>query len=146
MLQITSPSLEWVPPGLHTAEDLELITAADEAQPIIDRIPLLQIDHSLRMAKMQLFRVIPGPGVMLTEIRHAYGVKRLSLLRGSGKCAWQMRAILKLLGATAKEWGCEYVETVVYSPRLKRALELSGAEVEGYILRFAPEGDDGHEE
>lgn len=136
-------ALDWVPAGEHTAADLELITTADEAQPIIDRIPLLQVDHALRTGRMQLFRVVPGPGVMLTEIRHAYGVKRLSLLRGAGNCAWQMRAILKLLGATAEEWGCEYVETVVYSHRLKRALELSGAEVEGYILRFKPEASDG---
>jgi len=69
-------SLAWVPAGEHTAEDLQWIIEADEAQPIIERIPLLQIDHALRQGTMQLFRVTPGPGVMLTEVRHAYGFKR----------------------------------------------------------------------
>lgn len=138
-----SPALEWVPAGQHTPEDLEFVEKADEAQPILERIPLLKVDHALRQGHMQLFRLKPGPGVLLTEIRSAFGVKRLCLIRGAGRAAWQMRALLKLLGLTAREWGCECVETVVYSHRLKRALELSGAEVEGYIMRYSLESPDG---
>lgn len=140
---IEAPALEWVPAGMHTSKDLDWILKADEAQPFIERIPLLQVDHSLRTGKMQLFRLRPGPGVLLTEIRERNGHKRLCLIRGAGLAAWQMRALLKLLGQTAQEWGCECVETVVYSPRLKRALELSGATVEGSILTYSLETPDG---
>lgn len=143
MLQITSLALDWVPAGKHTSEDLKWIENADEAQPTLDRIPLLQIDHALRQNKMQLFRLVPGPGVLLTEIRSNYGVKRLSLLRGAGRAAGRIKSIMRLLGQTANEWGCECVETVVYSERLKRALELSGAEVEGFAMTFRPERHDG---
>lgn len=140
---MTELALDWVPAGMHTEKDLEWIMRADEAQPVIESIPLLKVDNDLRLGKMQLFRMQPGPGVLLTEIRSANGVKRLSLLRGSGRAAWQMKAILKLLGKAAAEWGCECVETVVYSKRLQRALELSGAEVEGWIMRYSVESDDG---
>jgi hypothetical protein len=140
-------ALEWVPAGAHTPEDLEYIAKADEAQPLLERMPLLQVDHALRNARMQLFRIHPGPGVILTEIRSAYGVKRLCLIRGAGRAAHQIKSILKLLETSRREWGCECIETVVYSHRLKRALELSGATVEGFILRYpSPENADGQQD
>lgn len=136
--------LEWVPPGQHTAEDLEFILKADENQPVLERIPLLQIDHGLRMNRMQLFRVHPNKrGVILTEVRSSFGVKRLSLLRGAGQVGFQIPAILDLLAKTAREWGCECIETVVYSARVKEALERVGVKTEGYILTYGLEADDG---
>ena len=139
-------ALEWVEAGTHTAEDLEYIVQADEAQPIIDRISLLEIDTALRQNKMQLFRINPGPGVILTEIRSAFGVRRLCLIRGAGRAAHQIKSILKLLNQARIDWGCECVETVVYSHRLKRALELSGAGVEGWILKYPLEKPDGQQD
>ena len=139
MLMETSKelALEWVPPGEHTAEDMQYILEADEAQPVVDRIPLLHVEHALKQGKMHLFRLKPGPGIILIEKRGAYGHHRLALIRGAGNAAHQIKAIMRLLDATRKEWGCECIETVVYSHRLKRALELSGAEVEGYILTYS---------
>lgn len=128
---------------MHTVDDLKWIEKADEAQPLIERISLLHIDHALRQGRMRLFRLSPGPGVMLVEIRSDNGVKRLSLVRGAGKAAWQMGAILKQMGKFAKEWGCECVETVVYSHRLERALELVGATKEATVMTFSVETDDG---
>lgn len=140
-------ALEWVPPGQHTAEDMEYILQADEAQPVVDRIPLLQVEHSLHQSKMHLFRIKPGPGVILIEKRGAFGSYRLCLIRGAGRAAHQIKAIMRLLEATRREWGCECIETVVYSPRLKRALELSGAQVEGFILTYKeqPDGQQNYE-
>lgn len=136
-------ALEWVPPGEHTVEDMEFILQADEAQPVIDRIPLLHVEHSLQQGKMHLFRIKPGPGAILIQKRTAFGHSRLCLIRGAGRAAHQIKAIWKLLEATRQEWGCECIETVVYSKRLKRALELGGAEVEGYVLRHPAESPDG---
>jgi hypothetical protein len=136
-------ALEWVPAGEHTAADLDYILKADEAQPTLERIPLAEVDEALRMARMQLFRIVPGPGVLLTEIRSAFGTKRLCLVRGAGRAAHQIKSILKLLDQARRDWGCECVETVVYSARLKRALELSGAGVDGWILKYPLETPDG---
>lgn len=136
-------ALEWVPAGQHTADDLEEIERANEAQPLIERMTLLHVDHWLRQGKMQLFRLRPGPGALLTEIREAHGVKRLSLIRGAGRAAHQMPQIIKLLDATRQEWGCECVETVVYSHRLKRALELCGCSVEAFVLTYGSEACNG---
>ena len=138
-------TLELVPPGDHTAEDLEFLLNADVSQPLIERIPLLKVDHALRMGKMLLFRLHPGPGAILAEIMSDHGVKRLEMLRGAGRFAPSMHKILDHLWAYAQELGCECVTTVVYSERFKKALELSGASVEGWILVY-PETDHGQQE
>jgi len=134
-------ALEWVPPGQHTAADMEFVLDADGAQPVPDRIPLEEIERGLLAQQMHLFRIKPGPGIILIEKRGAFGHFRLCLIRGAGRAAHQIKAILKLLEVTRREWGCECIETVVYSHRLKRALELVGAKVEGYVLTYDGEPD-----
>lgn len=136
MLQVPEV-LEWIPPGAATADDFALLLQADAAQPLLDRIPLQQIDTALRQSRMHLFRMRPGPGVVLIEKRQAFGVSRLSLIRGAGLAGFQLRAILHLLEKTRQEWGCECIETVVYSDRLKRALEIVGAETEGWVMTYS---------
>lgn len=136
-----------MPPGQHTVEDMEYILQADEAQPVCDRIPLETVEQGLLRGELHLFRIKPGPGVILIEKRGQFGHYRLALIRGAGRAAHQIRPILKLLERTRQEWGCECIETVVYSRRLKRALELSGAGVEGYILTYPPpESDNGQQD
>ena len=130
-------TLELVPPGQHTAEDLQFLLDADITQPLIERIPLLQVDHKLRLGQMLLFRLHPGPGTCLVEINSDHGVKRLEVLRGAGHYAPSLRKVLAKLWAYAQELGCECVTTVVYSERFKRTLELSGASVEGWILTYS---------
>lgn len=140
---MTDLAIEWVPAGEHTAEDLEHIAAADEAQPVIERISLLHMDNALRKGLMQMFRLKPGPGVLVTEVRQQFGHKRLSLIRGAGSCQYNMKRILHLLGQYATELGCECVETVVYSERLEKALLRYGAVKEGAILTYTQEAQDG---
>ena len=120
--------------------------AADNNQPLIERIPLLRVDHALRMGKMLLFRVHPGPGTLLAEIMSDHGVKRLEMLRGAGRLGPSMHKMLAHLWAFAEELGCECVTTVVYSERFKKALELSGASVEGWILTYSEDGHGNEEE
>lgn len=139
-------TLELVPPGEHTAEDLQFLLDADDNQPLIERIPLLKIDHGLMTGKLLLFRLNPGPGTMIAEVMSDHGVKRLELLRGAGHFAPSMHKILGKLWAYAVELGCECVTTVVYSERFKRALELSGASVEGWILTYSETGHGNEEE
>ena len=139
-------TLELVAPGEHTAEDLQFLLDADSAQPLIERIPLLKVDHALRMGKMLLFRLHPGPGTVLAEIMSDHGVKRLQIMRGAGHFAPSLRNVLAKLWAFAEELGCECVTTVVYSERFKRALELSGASVEGWILTYSETGHGQQEE
>lgn len=130
-------TLELVPPGAHTAEDLQFLLDADDNQPLIERIPLLKVDHALRMGRMLLFRLHPGPGTLLAEVMSDHGVKRLEMLRGAGRLGPSMHKILAHLWAFAEELGCECVTTVVYSERFRKALELSGASVEGWILTYS---------
>lgn len=134
-------ALEWVPPGEHTLEDMKLILEADDAQPIVDRIPLALVEQLLAQGKMHLFRIKPGPGVLLIERRGQFGYYRLTIVRGAGRAAHQLRSIRRLLEATRREWGCEKIETVVYSERLRKALELSGGKVEGYVMTYAGSED-----
>lgn len=138
--------LEWVEPGMHTAADLQFILDADENQPLTERIPLAEVDAALRAGRMQLFRVAGNRGVVLTEIREAHGSKRLSLLRGAGRVGFQIPAILALLDKTRKEWGCECIETVVYNERIKEVLVRNGSQVEGFILTYSSERNDGQQE
>ena len=138
-------TLEYVPPGMHTAEDLEFLLAADNQQPLIDRIPLLQIDHKLLTGEMMLFRLKPGPGTCICAIIKEHGVKRLEVTRGAGNYAPSLRNVLKELWTLAVELGCECVTTVVYSERFQKALVLSGAQVEGWMLTYS-EASHGHQE
>jgi hypothetical protein len=133
-------TLTLVPPGMHTAEDLEFLLSADDTQPLIERLPLRVVDASLRRGELLLFRLHPGPGTCLVEILHDNGVKRLEVLRGSGRYAPSLRKVLAKLWAYAQELGCECVTTVVYSERFKRALELSGASTEGWVLTYSENG------
>jgi hypothetical protein len=77
---------------------------------------------------------------------HDHGVKRLQIVRGAGHFAPSLRKVLAKLWAFANELGCECVTTVVYSERFKRALELSGASVEGWILTYSETGHGQQEE
>lgn len=130
-------TLELVPPGEHTAEDLGYLLNADETQPLIERIPLVKVDAALRSGNMLLFRLHPGPGSCLAEVISDNGVKRLEVVRGAGQYASSLRKVLAKLWDYAQELGCECVTTVVYSERFKRTLELSGASVEGWILTYS---------
>jgi hypothetical protein len=130
-------TLELVPPGEHTSADLQFLLDADETQPLIERIPLLQVDQKLRTGEMLLFRLHPGPGTCLVAINSDHGVKRLEVVRGAGHYAPSLRKVLAKLWDYAQELGCECVTTVVYSERFKRTLELSGASVEGWILTYS---------
>ena len=75
-----------------------------------------------------LFRFIPGPGVLLTATNGKFGVKRLVLLRAAGHgVGWTFPQLADLLVKTAKEWGCEAIESMVYSQRLATAMQKVGA-------------------
>jgi hypothetical protein len=138
-------TLNLVVPGQHTAEDLEFLLDADNSQPLIDRIPLLQIDHKLRTGEMMLFRLNPGPGTCICTVVQEHGVRRLEVTRGAGHYAPSLRNVLKELWTLAVELGCECVTTVVYSERFQKALVLSGAQVEGWMLTYS-EASHGHQE
>lgn len=124
--------LEYVQPGEHTADDFNWLEMAGNAGPEFQKLPALQVEHWLRQKEMQLFRFKPGPGVVLTEVRRsASGVKRLGIVRAAGEgVGWTFAKVAELLQHTAKEYGCEAVETMVYSPRLAKAMQRIGAKPE----------------
>lgn len=130
-----------VPAGTHTADDLVEVLAADEAQPLIERYGLVYIHQALCDGRMVLYRLKPGPGIMVTEIQMDHGVKRLCVFRGasSGHYGASLRKVLKQLWRMAQDEGCECVQTVVYSERLMKALQHRGVAVEGYIMTYAGE-------
>lgn len=136
--------LQYVHPHELTADDLVWIEKANFAGPRFERLPLLQIEHSIRQSEMQLFRFLPGPGVLLTEIlKSASGIKRLMLVRAAGEgVGWTFPQIADLLKRTAREWGCEGVDCRVYGSqrRLAEAMLKVGAKVES-ITMFLEAGD-----
>lgn len=130
--------LYYVKPEELTADDLAWIERANFAGPRFEQLPLLQIEHSIKQSDMQLFRFIPGPGVLLTEIlKSASGVKRLMLVRAAGEgVGWTFPQIADLLKRTAREWGCEGVDCRVYGTqrRLAEAMLKVGARVESITM------------
>lgn len=130
-------TLEPIAPGTHKVADLEQILRAEEAQPLIERYGLTYIHEALCANRMTLWRLRPGPGILVTEIVEDNGIKRLCVFRGSGRYGASLRKVLKQLWTIAQEAGCECVQTVVYSERLMQALHHRGVTVEGYIMTYA---------
>lgn len=138
--------LTWVPPKDVTDGDWEALARAGDAGPKYERIPQLRIEHHLRRGEMHLFRFNPGPGVLLIETPiSASGVKRLCLLRANAlpSAAWTFRQLADLLIHTAREWGCQEIETMVYSQRLAEAFLRAGFRTEAVKLVLGVENGNG---
>lgn len=125
-------ALEYVFPGHATEADFRWLEISDNAGPEYHKIPLLQIDHLLKQKKLHLFRYKKGEGVVLVEvITGALGHKRLNILRTAGKgVLLNFGEVLRVLQHTAQEWGCQQIETMVYSVKLAKALRRIGANPE----------------
>ena len=124
--------LEYVFPGDLTHEDLAWLKKADDAGSDYQRLSSADIIRWVADGELHLFRLRHGQGVVLVEVRlAASGKKRLGIVRAAGAgMGWTFAKIAELLQHTAKEWGCEAVETMVYSPRLAKAMQKIGAKPE----------------
>lgn len=124
--------LEWVAPGTVSELDWQLLLQADNAGPLFQCIPQLRIEHEMSQGKMHLFRISHGVGIFLTEVRiGATGLKRLGIVRVAGtNLGWIYKHLNALLQHTAKEWGCQQIESMIYSPRLAKAVARVGAKAE----------------
>lgn len=125
-------ALEYVPAGAMTAEDQEWLKKADNAGPAYQRLSLDDIEYWLLKGEMHLFRYNPGPGVVLVEVRKGpNNLKRLGIVRTAGLgVIWTYAQVAQLLQHTAKEWGCQQIETMIYRPELARTLLRLGAKAE----------------
>lgn len=124
--------LEWVDPELMLESDWKLLRKADDAGPDYERIPELKIAHLLKQGKMHLFRVKGGVGVFLTEVRIGpSSLKRLGIVRVAGtNLGWIYKHLKPLLQHTARGWGCQQIESMIYNPRLAQAVARVGAKAE----------------
>lgn len=120
-------------PEALIAADWELLLAADAAGPAINHLDPAAIVKGLISGEMQCFRLKPG-GVLLTELNTDNGCRRLNLvrcaIRPDRSLGWIFPQVTKFLQHLAREWGCEAVESVVYSPRLAKAMAKVGAKPE----------------
>lgn len=124
--------LEWVRPGDWTEADFAWLELADVAGPAFHSIDRASIEGWLLASQMHLFRIKVGHGVLLVEvIASASGARRLRLVRFAGQnLGWLFPQLAELLQHTAKEWGCQAIESMVYSPRLAQAMLKVGAKAE----------------
>lgn len=138
-------AFEYVPAGEATDDDFNWLSMADNNCPRYAKLPQLQVEHWLRQGKMHLLRFRPGPGVLLVEVtRSSSNVRRLNIVRAAGQgVGWSHRAFAELLLETAREWGCEAVQTMVYSPRIAKALTDVGAKAEAVNMILMVETEDG---
>lgn len=121
-----------VPPAELTAADWELLLLADRAGPKFYSLPPEQIARELATGQMHLLRLRPQRGLLLVEVRQGRdGLRRLGIVRAAGvSLGFFSRDIAALLQHLAREWGCQQVETMIYSPRLAEALRRAGARAE----------------
>lgn len=124
--------LHWVPPGAVSEQDLAWLKQADEAGPAYQSIPDLDILRLQAKGELHLFRLSRGEGVLLVEVRRSLaGLKRLCIVRAGGRnMGWIFPQLAALLQHTAREWGCQQIETMVYDGRLAKAMRLVGAKAE----------------
>ncbi len=131
--------IEWVQSAELTTADWELLLQADDAGPDFNRISAEQIAAELSSGVMHCFRLKPGIGIMLVDVRVGpTGLKRLGIVRMACRRphspCWIYAQLKTLLQHTAREWGCEAVETMIYSARLAKALQRVGARAESIMM------------
>lgn len=124
--------LEWVKPGTWTEQDRAWLELADKAGPAYHSLTLDQISQLIFSGDFHLFRIAPQRGVVLVEVRKSLaGLKRLAIVRiGGENVGWVAAQVAQLLQHTAAEWGCQEIESMVYSPRLAKALQRLGGKPE----------------
>lgn len=126
------PVLGWVAPTDISAEDVLWLQKADKAGGPFHALPLERLLADLHAGRMHLFRFKPGPGVLLlSSYEAASGMKCLQLVRVAGRgVVFTSDRLVELLQHTAREWGCQRIETMVYSKRLAEAMRRRGAKAE----------------
>lgn len=137
--------VEYVSPQGLRMQDFLWLGEANQAATKFDRLDLNEVFDQLHSGTMHLLRLRPpNDGVLLLEVLSRNGSKRLCLLAVAGKGIARIASKLgNLLRATAHEWGCEAVETLVVDPRLARAIMRSGARPESVTLVLPVGGSDG---
>ncbi len=112
-----------------TPEDLDLIMAADRVGDEFNSI-LSNFVMRLWEGSFQLFRF--QNGCLLTEVHEGCGGhKRLNILRFAGDwTVWHFEDIARDLQHIARDLDCEAIETMVYCPKLTKALTRVGARQE----------------
>jgi hypothetical protein len=125
--------LVFVPPEAITPDDLALLAAADVNAIPYNKIPADVLVKRLWAGEYQLFRA--ERGVLLTELNDANGLRRMSIVRFAGDgISLQMKWLTQALQHHAKEFGCIAIETMIYSPKLAKAMLRTGAKPEATIF------------
>lgn len=125
-------AFDYVPLEAMTEEDWQRLELAGQAGPKFHAIPQLLVEHLMRQKLMHVLRFRHASGLLLLEVcQGSPGHKRLRIVRASGdNVGWVFKEAAALLQHTAREWGCQQIETMVYNPRLAKALGRVGAKAE----------------
>lgn len=121
--------LERVLPSALTPKDFQLLYEADANSPAVAKLHMADVVNRLWTGTFQLWR--HKAGVILTEVTDD---RRLNLVRASGQLAAHFKTLGQDLQHAARELNCNAIETIVYSPKLARALQRSGAKQEAIVM------------
>lgn len=124
-----------VQPEQMSAEDFQQIFSADQAGPAFNSIAPPDTVARLWNGSLLLYRA-GDKGIFLLEINEGGdGTKRLNIVRAAGEgLVLHPKEIASDLQHIARENNCNAIETIVYSPKLARALTRGGARQESVTM------------
>lgn len=119
-----------VQPEQLDIDDISWLLKANAAGPVSHQLPVDDAVRRIWNGSLHLFRAACG-GIMLVEVNGT----RLNLVKMAGhKIALHFQAISEALQHTAREMGCNAIETNVYSEKLAKALRRGGAKQESVVM------------
>jgi hypothetical protein len=121
--------IERVIPSVVSPEDFALIFEADLNSPDHVKLSMKEIVDRIWQGTFQLWR--HENGIILTEVT---AENRLNLVRASGRLAAHFKTLGRDLQHAARVLNCNAIETIVYSPKLARALKRTGARQEAVVM------------
>lgn len=127
--------LKRVDPKHLTVEDFAQLYTADQAGPAFNSIAPPDAVARLWDGSLLLYRA-GDKGIFLLEINEGGdGTKRLNIVRAAGEgLVLHSKEIASDLQHIARENNCNAIETIVYSPKLARALTRGGAKQESVTM------------
>jgi hypothetical protein len=126
--------MQRVAPHQFTVEHIDRLHQADVNGPAFNKLSMGDVVRKLWLGEFLLYDA--GKGTFLFEINEGSdGTKRLNIVRAAGEgITLKAAEIAADLQHIAREFGCVAIETIVYSPKLARALTRGGAKQEAIVV------------
>lgn len=120
-------------------EHLVSIANSMLAAPCDMRLPVGEILTNLRKGIFRCFSFGDGGLIVVSKGTADDGSTRLMIECFAGDI-WKRADLAADLKRLAADWECDTIETLVFDPRLARAIERVGGRVKSYLVTLAVEG------